>query len=83
MTNGDKMREVKSANSSDEQILNWAYMNRVYLIDLLGTLDDPDFSCMEYSIKEFLKDNPDHVYGDQRAAWKDFLPAEYQEAAND
>ena len=83
MTNGDKMREIKGADSPDEQILNWAYMNRVYLIDLLDVLDDPDFSCMEYSIKEFLSNHPDHVFGDQRAAWKDFLPAEYQEADND
>jgi hypothetical protein len=72
MTNLEKMNELVGASADKKQVMKWAYMNRVWLIDLPY---EPEFSAMDESIKNFL--NEYEYSGDEDKNWDRFLDMEY------
>lgn len=75
MKNIDKMRELVNSNASKEQIIEWAYLNRVWLDDLLI---EPGFEEMQESIMHFFDKNW-LVDEDEREVWNKFLDSEFVE----
>lgn len=76
MTNGDKMRDLVGADSQDDEIVSWAYMNRITLTELAF---EPEFKDMETSINAYLSDKG--IADDAEQEFKDFLKADYVEGA--
>ncbi|MBD1379130.1 hypothetical protein [Metabacillus arenae] len=75
MTNLEKMNElVGTINSAKEQVINWAYMNRIPLCCLC---DEQEFEEMENSVEAFM----DTVFymnsDDENEIWDKFLDANY------
>lgn len=55
MTNLEKMNDLVGTNADKEQIINWAYMNRV-LFDSLFL--EKEFEVMEKSVMAFVETDP-------------------------
>lgn len=72
-TNGDMMRTLVGApQATNEEIFQWAYMNRIWLIELP---DEPEFTGMQASVDDYFKKHPG--IGDEDEYWRGFLKAEY------
>ena len=72
MTNLEKMKElVGSEKVTKEDIISWAYMNRVLLEDLPF---EKEFSSMEYSVRKFIENDESTS---EFETWEKFLDANY------
>lgn len=72
MTNLDKMKQlVGSEQATKEDIVQWAYMNRVLLADLP---DEEEFTSMKNSVNQFFKSK---MPATEHEAWEQFLDVEY------
>ena len=71
MTNLEKMRELTGHNATKEQVMDWAYMNRVLVLELA---DEEPFESMSKSVESFLRK---HDIVDEHQNWSAFLDAEW------
>ena len=78
MTNGDKMRELVCSDSTDEQIVNWGYMNRICVCDLPF---EPEFTKMSAAVAEF-EESPDYS-SDEEKNFAAFLKREWEAEPNE
>ena len=74
MKNIDKMNELVGSDATTKQVVDWAYMNRVWLCDLQ---DEEDFKEMKASVKNFL--SKETTLRDESEMWEDFLNSEFVE----
>lgn len=77
MTNLEKMNQLVNEDASKQTIVNWAYMNRVWLCDLPY---HKEFECMKSSVDSFI--DAGEYGGDETENWNKFLDAEYVEKTN-
>lgn len=75
MSNLEKMNELVGSNVDKEQIVSWAYMNRVMLCVLP---DEEEFEEMKLSVENFMSDK---FYidneEDEHRLWREFLDREF------
>ena len=76
MTNYEKMLELTGAKATKAEIKTWAYMNRIYLIEL--AYGEP-FQTMKSSVKTFTKDG---YSWEEEENWDRFLDCEYVEGVS-
>lgn len=74
MTNFEKMNELVNGNADKDQIIKWAYMNRI-LIESLQL--EEEFEEMESSINAFMDTDAYYDFHDEFDLWDKFLDAEY------
>lgn len=74
MTNLEKMNELVGSNVDKEQIINWAYMNRI-LFDSVHL--DEEFKEMEKSVKWFMGTDLYSESDTEFDLWDKFLNAEF------
>lgn len=72
MTNLEKMNELVGTNVTKEQIKNWAYANRIHVMELHY---EDEFDSMANSVEEF--NNSDQVTTDEHENWDNFLDREF------
>lgn len=72
MTNLGKMNELVEANASEDDVVGWACMNRIWLVDL--PLED-EFVSMKKSVDVFMKQEKELRY--EHEMWRDFLKAKF------
>lgn len=75
MTNLEKMNELVGTNASKKEIVTWAYMNRIALIDLPC---EKEFANMDKSVEAFHKTND--WFNDsegERKNWEKFLESKF------
>jgi len=75
MTNLEKMNELVGSNATKEQVLEWAYMNRIIVEQLP---EEPEFEVMDKSVEnfcnsDFYKEN----FSDEYKIWDKFLDSEF------
>lgn len=72
MTNLEKMNELVGLNAKKQEIINWAYANRI----TVSTLDlyEP-FQSMANSVSTFV--DLDLISGDEFEDWDNFLDSEF------
>lgn len=75
MTNYEKMLELTGARATREDIVKWAYMNRVWVLEMA---EDEPFEPMKASVEAFMKDG---YSDDEDENWERFLDCEYVEVA--
>jgi hypothetical protein len=75
MTNLEKMNELVGSEATKDQIVKWAYMNRIYVG---GLYDEGEFSTMELSVLNFMESDfyNDNVL-DEFALWDMFLESKF------
>lgn len=76
MTNLEKMKELVGSNATKEQIVNWAYMNRITVMELAF---EEEFIWLENSVNHFIEEYDYHSKDDEHDAWNAFLDAGYVE----
>ncbi|QHE63978.1 hypothetical protein FHE72_23595 (plasmid) [Rossellomorea vietnamensis] len=71
MTNLEKMNQLVGSDSSKEQVVKWAYMNRVHVGELAL---EKEFESMFNSVEEFCNSQT-YVDGftDESEMWRTFL----------
>ena len=74
MKNIDKMNELVGSEATIKQVVDWAYMNRVWLCDLP---DEDEFQEMKFSVESFL--NKENELRHEQDMWRDFLVSEFVE----
>jgi hypothetical protein len=74
MTNLEKMNELVGTEADKDQIMQWAYMNRV-VVDCLHM--ESEFELMENSIKAFINADNFEFTGNELEMWEKFLDAEF------
>lgn len=74
MNNLEKMNKLVGTSVDKEQVINWAYMNRI-LFDSLHLVEE--FQVMEKSIKAFAETTPYSEINTEFDLWDKFLDAEY------
>ena len=74
MLNIDKMNKLVGAEDTKQQILKWAYMNRIWLSELP---DLEEFEEMRFSVLDFL--GKEEEIRDEKEIWSDFLSSEFKE----
>jgi len=72
MTNLEKMIELTGHEADKKQVMEWAYMNRIWVLDLQ---DHDPFQTMEASVNHWIENNA--YCGDEHENWPRFLDAEY------
>ena len=78
MTNAEKMRElVGTPDATEQQMLNWAYMNRVYVCDIPN---EAEFVSMKASVDAF--EASEEIGADEEDNMRRFLRAEYRDVTN-
>lgn len=76
MTNLEKMNELAGTDANKQQIVNWAYNNRIHVICL--HLDEEMFSTMENSVNSFVDSDLYHI-DDEFINWDKFLDKDFVE----
>jgi hypothetical protein len=72
MTNLEKMNELVGTNTTKEQIANWAYANRIYVLELHH---EEEFKTMEKSVNNYLNS---YLYAEsEHDNWDKFLGNEF------
>ncbi|CAM4111907.1 hypothetical protein [Mesobacillus thioparans] len=74
MTNLEKMNELVGSEANKEQIIKWAYMNRI-LFDCVHL--ETEFEEMEKSVKVFMDTNSYSESDTEFDLWDKFLDAEF------
>lgn len=74
MTNLEKMNQLIGIDASKEQILKWAYMNRI-LFDSVYL--EEEFEGIEKSVKSFAETIPYEESNTEFDLWDKFLDAEF------
>ncbi|STO12752.1 Uncharacterised protein [[Flavobacterium] thermophilum] len=75
MTNLEKMNELVGSNANKDQIIRWAYMNRIHVVEL--PLEE-EFECMQQSVDTFCESEDFQNYiDDEFKLWEKFLEAKY------
>lgn len=74
MTNLEKMNELVRSDADKEQIKNWAYMNRIHVVDLHLV---KQFEQMEDSVDHFISQGK-YDLEDELNAWDLFLESKYK-----
>lgn len=75
MLNIDKMNKLVDSSSNKEEIIQWAYMNRIPVICLP---DEEEFESMENSIQAFIHtDYYSENDSDEHKLWDKFLDSVY------
>jgi hypothetical protein len=72
MTNLEKMNELVGSDADKDQIVKWAYMNRI-LVDCLHL--EEEFESMKNSVNSFM-DNCE-FNSNELEVWDKFLDTEY------
>ena len=81
MTNLEKMSQLVGSSADKETVVQWAYMNRVPLIDL--PFED-EFVEMKASVDEFFKTHdPIQDQMGEKKNWEEFLDADYVEVSHE
>lgn len=75
MTNLEKMNEIVGTAATKEQVVQWAYMNRIHVLNLDL---EPEFECMKKSVENFYN-NTEVFSADEFKNWDNFLLSEYAE----
>jgi hypothetical protein len=77
VTNHEKMISLVNSTATPEDIVDWAYMNRVCLADLPF---EPQFTCMKASVDKFFEaHSPINDAQGEVQAWREFLACQYVE----
>lgn len=71
----EKMNELVESQATKEEIINWAYSNRIYVADI--HLDEPRFEVLEATVESFLES--EQYSGDEGESWDKFLDFEFVE----
>ena len=66
------MNELAGSDATIKQVVDWAYMNRVWLCDLQ---DADEFKEMQFSVKNFL--SKENELRHEQDMWRDFLDSEF------
>lgn len=75
MTNLEKMNELVNEKASKYEIVGWAHMNRIWVVDLPVT---SPFESMKASVLAFCRTKDfEETDGDETAKWNRFLDHEY------
>lgn len=74
MTNLEKMNELVGSKADKEQIINWAYMNRI-LMDCLHL--EEEFDVMTNSVNAFMDSEFYQNCNTEFDLWEKFLDAEF------
>lgn len=72
MTNLEKINELVQSSADKEQIVNWAYMNRILVVNLA---DEPEFEHLKNSVDVFIQKEP--YSDDEFENWGRFLDSEF------
>jgi hypothetical protein len=72
MTNLEKMNELVNSDATKKQVIEWAYMNRIWLADLP---EEKGFFEMQKSVDSFLKS--EKTLRGEHEMWEDFLDAQF------
>lgn len=73
----EKMNELVGGQATKEQIKNWAYMNRITVMQMP---DEDEFVTLEETINRFIEEYDYHSKPDEHEAWSAFLDFEYIDA---
>lgn len=80
MTNYEKMIALVASPATPKDIVDWAYINRICLVDLPS---EPEFACMEASVDKFFEThNPFNDAQGEEQVWREFLSCQYVEAVS-
>jgi hypothetical protein len=72
MTNLDKMNELVGLSAKDSEVVNWAYANRIHVMELHY---EKEFEPMANSVEEF--NNSGELTTDEHENWNNFLSREF------
>ena len=78
MTNLQKINELVDAESSKEQVISWAYMNRIWLS---GLPEEEEFASMKASVDDFMSKKTE--LRTEYDMWDNFLDREFIESEGD
>jgi effector-binding domain-containing protein len=75
VTNLEKMNELVGSNATKEEVIKWAYMNRIHVGELAL---EPEFEEMYNSVENFCNSNDyaDNI-DDEFKLWSKFLDSEF------
>lgn len=71
----DKMNELVKASATKEEIINWAYINRVMVMGMY--YEEKEFEVLEKTVEKFIESEDYHGIADEHEAWSKFLDYEY------
>lgn len=72
MTNLEKMNEIVGTEATKEQVVKWAYMNRIHVFDLHH---QKEFQSLESTVDRFYDTH--EFTGDEFKDWEDFLDSDF------
>lgn len=71
----DKLNELVRSSATKEQIIEWAYMNRVMVMGMY--YEEEAFGVLEKTVESFIEGEDYHGIADEHEAWDKFLDYEY------